>query len=43
MLNENEIRCIIQSERNRLCCLVDPVERKVCMGFIAGLECALND
>jgi len=43
MLNKDEIRNIIENERLQLESIVDPVERKVCGAFIAGLECALND
>jgi len=43
LLNDFEIRNIIQIQREQLECIVDPVERKCCGAFIAGLECALNE
>ena len=43
MLDENVIRNIIGREREFMVEMNDPVERKCCGAFIAGLECALND
>lgn len=42
-LNDFEIRNIVSIQREQLEAIVDPVERKVCGAFIAGLECALNE
>ena len=43
MLSEDELRCVIEQQRGFLECMVDPVERKVMVAFIDGLECALNE
>jgi len=43
MLSSDEIKRIIAREREYLESIVDPVERKCCGSFIAGLECVLNE
>ena len=43
LLNELEVRNIIKHQRESLEAVVDPVSRKCCGAFIAGLECALNE
>ena len=43
LLDEQEIKNIIEREKNLLEAIVDPVDRKCCGAFIAGLECCLNE
>ena len=43
LLSEEEIRVLINRERDFMEDIVDPVDRKCTGAFIAGLECALNE
>jgi len=43
MLSSDKVKNIIAREREYLESIVDPVERKCCCSFIAGLECVLDD
>jgi hypothetical protein len=43
LLSEDEVKNIIEREKIFLEAIVDPVERKYCGAFIAGLELVLNE
>jgi len=43
MLNEQELRNLIDVERKRNECILDEDARRCHRGFILGLEAALND